>query len=94
MRHTAKKAAGCPRTRRKAETWRDKGGSAPTPGRPISASGVSFRASIPPTETAIKIHGEGGARMLIDVSEDDLPGFLPALAMRGKVLRVTLEEHD
>ena len=79
---------------RKTRTGQDKGGAAPTAGRPISASGVSFRASIPPTETAIKIHGEGGARMLLDIAEDDLPGFLPALAMRGKVLRVTLEEHD
>jgi len=32
--------------------------------------------------------------MLLDIAEDDLQGFLPALAMRGKTLRVTLEEHD
>ena len=82
------------RKRRASKAGADKGGKPKAAGRAISASGVSFRASIPPTETAIKIHGEGGARMLIDVSEDDLPGFLPALAMRGKVLRVTLERHD
>jgi len=61
--------------------------------QPVSdAVAVSFRASIPPTETAIKVHGEGGARMQLDISEQDLGSFLPALVMRGKVLRVTLEE--
>lgn len=55
---------------------------------------VNFRATIPPTETAIKIHGDGGARMVLDISESDLAGFLPALVMRGKVLLVTLQEDD
>jgi len=55
---------------------------------------VTFRASIPPLETAIKIHGEGGARLQLDIAESDIAGFLPALVMRGKVLRVTLEEDD
>jgi hypothetical protein len=55
---------------------------------------VTFRASIPPTETAIKIHGEGGARMLLDIAESDLGGFLPALVMRGCVLEVTLQKAD
>jgi hypothetical protein len=55
---------------------------------------VSFTASIPPIETAIKIHGDGGARLILDVAEDCLGEFLPACAMRGKVLRVTLEERS
>ena len=42
-------------------------------------------------ETAIKIHGEGGARMQLDIAESDLAGFLPALVMRGHVLLVTLK---
>ena len=53
---------------------------------------VTFRASIPQIETAIKVHGEGGARMQLDIAESDLGGFLPALVMRGKVLQVTLKE--
>ena len=57
-------------------------------------SGVTFRASIPPMETAIKIHGEGGARVQLDIAEADLAGFLPALVMRGKVLMVTFEESE
>jgi len=53
---------------------------------------VSFKATIPPIETAIKVHGEGGARLILDIAESDLGGFLPALVMRGKQLIVTLAE--
>lgn len=52
---------------------------------------VTFRATIPPTETAIKIHGDGGARMILDIAESDLSGFLPAVVMRGRQLTVTLQ---
>lgn len=55
---------------------------------------VSFPASIPPTEIAIKIHGEGGARIILDIAESDLGSFIPALVMRGKRLIVTLEAVD
>jgi hypothetical protein len=55
---------------------------------------VTFRASIPPMETAIKIHDEGGARLQLDIAESDLGGFLPALVMRGCVLEVTLQKAD
>ena len=55
--------------------------------------GVTFPATIPPMETAIKIHGEGGARMILDIAESDLGAFLPALTMRGKNLSVTLKEN-
>ena len=53
---------------------------------------VTFRATIPPIETAIKVHGEGGARMILDVAEQDLGGFLPALRFRGVRLEVTIRE--
>jgi len=55
---------------------------------------VTFAATIPGIETAIKVHGDGGARMILDVAEDDLAGFLPALVFRGKRLSVTLEEDQ
>ena len=51
---------------------------------------VTFPAAIPPSETAIKVHGEGGARLQLDISEADLTAFLPALAMRGWRLSVTI----
>ena len=53
---------------------------------------VSFRASIPPSETAIKIHGQEGARLVLDIAEQDLLDFLRMLPMRNTVLRVTVEE--
>jgi hypothetical protein len=59
----------------------------------IGSLPVTFRASIPPMETAIKIHGEGGARLQLDIAESDLAGFLPALVMRGCVLSVTLKKE-
>ena len=55
---------------------------------------ATFPATIPPMETAIKIHGEGGARLILDIAESDLGAFLSALPMRGKRLRVTLEDYD
>jgi hypothetical protein len=54
--------------------------------------GVTFRAVIPPMETAIKIHGDGGARMQLDIAEEDIKYFIVALPMRGKTLMVTLRE--
>ena len=53
---------------------------------------VKFEATIPPIETAIKLHGDGGARMMLDISDGDLGEFLQTLKLRGKRLRVTLEE--
>jgi len=61
----------------------------PKPNRPA----VTFRASIPPSETAIKIHGQEGARIVLDVAEQDLGDFLLMLPMRNRVLRVTVQEY-
>ena len=55
---------------------------------------VTFPATIPPTETAIKIHGDGGARIILDVAESDLVKFLPAVAFRGQQIKVTFEESE
>lgn len=52
----------------------------------------TFPATIPPTETAIKIHGDGGARIILDVAESDLVTFLPAVAFRGMRINVTFTE--
>ena len=59
--------------------------------KPNSQS-ATFRASIPPTESAIKFHGQEGARLQLDVAESDLADFLLMLPFRNKVLRVTVEE--
>jgi len=52
---------------------------------------VSFVASIPPIETAIKIHGQEGARLVLDVADSDLGDFFPVTLLRGKVLRITID---
>lgn len=49
---------------------------------------VEFPATIPAIETAVKIHGDGGARMQLDIAESNLGAFLPALIMRGQPLLV------
>jgi hypothetical protein len=58
----------------------------------MKSESVEFPATIPSLETAIKIHGEGGARVQLDVAEADLGKFLPALVMRGKRLLVRFRE--
>ena len=55
---------------------------------------VTFRASIPPMETAIKIHGEGGARVQLDIAEDDIADFPKTLPMRCTPLLVTFAKDD
>ncbi len=52
---------------------------------------VSFIASIPPIETAIKIHGEEGARLTLDIADSELGNFFPVTLLRGKILRVVIE---
>lgn len=54
---------------------------------------VQFIASIPPIETAIKIHGEEGARLILDVADKELGNFFPITLMRGKVLKITIEKY-
>ncbi len=58
---------------------------------PIASDPVSFIASIPPIETAIKIHGQEGARFILDIADTELGNFFPVTLLRGKVLRVTIE---
>ena len=57
-------------------------------GKLSDVDGVEFPATIPSLETAIKIHGEGGARVQLDIAESDLGKFLPAVVMRQKRLLV------
>ena len=51
---------------------------------------VTFRATFPAIQSAIKIGGDGGARIQLDVPESDLAEFAPSMAWRGEVLQVTI----
>lgn len=54
----------------------------------------SFTASIPHTGSAIKIHGEAGMRITLDVDEQGLPDALALVTMRNVALRITVEPMD
>jgi len=51
---------------------------------------ATFRATIPGIQSALKISGDGGARLQLDIPESDLLDALPLLAWRDKVLLVTV----
>jgi hypothetical protein len=51
-------------------------------------------AIIPNIGTAIKIHGDGGWRIQLDIDASQEAKALELLTMRGKVLKVTVEETD
>jgi hypothetical protein len=53
-----------------------------------------FAASFPPIQSAIKFDGLGSSRFQLDVPESEVHKFLPALAWRGMLLKVTLEVMD
>lgn len=51
---------------------------------------ATFRATIPGIMSALKVSGDGGARLQLDIPESDLLDALPLLAWRDKVLLVTV----
>jgi hypothetical protein len=60
----------------------------------MKTESITFAATIPVKAAAIDIHGETGARMSLEISDSDLPDFLPVVMFRGKRLRVTITEDD
>lgn len=55
---------------------------------------AEFVAVIPSIASAIKIHGESGARIMFDVDDQQLAEVLKLVAMRDGLLRVTVEPVD
>lgn len=55
---------------------------------------LSFLASIAPLQSAIQISSDGGARVKIDIPEDEMPAIVRLLLMRGRVLKITIEAAD
>ena len=52
----------------------------------------SFIGTIAPLQTAISIASDGGMRIKIDVPANQEGAALELLTMRGKVLKITIEE--
>lgn len=53
---------------------------------------ITFKASMPPIQSAVKISGNGdGMRIQLDIPEAEMVNAVRLLAMREKVLKVTIE---
>ena len=51
---------------------------------------LTFIASIAPLQSAMTIASDGGCRMKLDIPESELRNIKQLMALRGKVLRVTI----
>lgn len=60
----------------------------------MSDTAITFLASIAPLQSAITIASDGGARVKIDIPEEEMPAIVRLLLMRGCVLKVTIEAAD
>lgn len=59
----------------------------------MASEPLTFTASIAPLQSAITIASDGGARVKIDIPEDEMPAIVRLMLMRGKVLRITVEDE-
>jgi hypothetical protein len=57
-------------------------------------SPLTFLASIAPLQSAITIASDGGARVKLDIPEDEMPAIVRLLLMRGRVLKITIEPAE
>ncbi len=55
---------------------------------------LTFLASIAPLQSAITIAHDGGARVKLDIPEDEMPALMRLTMWRGRVLRITIEPDD
>jgi len=59
--------------------------------RPMNERTATFRATFPPILAAIRLAGDGGMRITLDVPESDLAEAIKLLAWRQRVLTVKVE---
>jgi hypothetical protein len=52
---------------------------------------ATFEATLPPILSAVKVSGDGGLRIQLDVPQTDEADALKLLLWRERVLRVTVE---
>ena len=55
---------------------------------------VTFYATIPNIATAIRVHGESGGRIQLDVDDTGLAEMLKLVLWRERLLRVTIEPME
>ena len=52
---------------------------------------ISFLASLPPIQSAIKLDGQGGARIQLEVPEEDIVEVMKLAMLKGMVFKVTVD---
>ena len=52
---------------------------------------ATFYATIPNIASAIRVHGESGGRIQLDISDSELAEALRLVAWREKLLKITIE---
>jgi hypothetical protein len=52
---------------------------------------ITFLATIAMLQSAIQISGDGGARLKLDIDDTGMDAVMALSAMRGELLRVTVE---
>lgn len=57
----------------------------------MSSTPLTFTASIAPLQSAITIASDGGARVKIDIPEEEMPAIVRLMLFRGIPLRITVE---
>ena len=50
-----------------------------------------FEAAFPSTQGAIRIHGDSGMRIELDIDESNVPAALSVMLWRDRLLKVTIE---
>lgn len=52
---------------------------------------IQFQAIVPSIQSAIRVAGDGGARLVLDISESEMGNFLPIMLMREELLIVRIQ---
>jgi len=60
----------------------------------LQSGRATFRATLPPILSAVKVSGDGGLRIQLDVPECDEADALRLLLWRERVLVVTVEPEN
>jgi hypothetical protein len=60
----------------------------------VSEKKATFLATFPSIQTAIKVGGDGGMRIQLEIPESEMGNAAYILAMRQQVLKVTIELYD
>ncbi len=60
----------------------------------MAIDSITFLASIAPLQSAVTIASDGGARVKLDIPESEMDAVWRLVAMREKVLKVTIEAEE